>query len=208
MLLQFYSRCLYYSMHLLRLSIVCILLNLNLVVPAFAEDESYTIDPGGSRVNFTVTHMGITHIHGTFGDFLGAIRLTGTNLTGAVGIVKSKSINAGESTRNAHLLSVDFFDVLNFPTICFSSKSGGWTNKQFYLTGDLAIKGVSKEVCLPITMKGPIKDIWGKRRIGLETKLVIDRRDYGISWNKILPNGDLFVSEQVEIDLSIEAFKR
>jgi polyisoprenoid-binding protein YceI len=111
------------------------------------------------------------------------------------------SINTRNDQRDAHLKSPDFFDAAKFPTITFvSTKFTPMT-----ITGRLTMKGVTKEVMIPVTISGPVKTMTGGQAIGITGSVIINRQDYGINWNKILDKGGVAVSNNVAVVISIEA---
>jgi polyisoprenoid-binding protein YceI len=120
------------------------------------------------------------------------------------------SINTGVADRDKHLKSPDFFDVANFPTITFKSKKIVKAGKSgLKITGDLTIKGVTKEVVLEAKdVSAPVKDPWGNLRIGLTATTKIDRRQFGLTWNKALDAGGVVVGTDVHIVLEVELFQK
>src|SRR5207245_6363701 len=129
--------------------------------------ETYTIDPAHSSVGFAVTHMVINTVHGKFNEFSGNIELEGSAVKVATGTIQAKSIDTGIEKRDNHLRSADFFDVAKFPTITFRSKRAEKQGAEAVLVGDFTMHGVTKEISLPVTVKGPIKDPWGNSRLGM-----------------------------------------
>ena len=107
--------------------------------------------------------------------------------------------------RDKHLRSADFFDVEKFPEITFKSKSIAAAGKDKYnVTGTLTLHGVSKEVTLPVTYLGTVKDPWGGTRAGFEIETTLDRKDYGIVWNKAIDNGGVMLGDDVKIAINLE----
>src|SRR5579875_1509874 len=144
----------------------------------------YNVDPVHSNVGFEIRHMGIATVRGRFGTFQGTIDATG-DAPVLEGTVDVSSLDTGESNRDGHLKSPDFFDVDQYPTITFNGKAaelGG--GGQITLKGEMTMKGVTK----PIELTGQIgevgEDPWGNQRIGFELSTTIDRRDYGLDWNQ------------------------
>jgi len=177
-----------------------------LTLGAFAAD-TYKIDPAHSGVGFGVSHMVINTVHGKFNDFNGTVTLDGKNVTDAKGTIQTKSIDTGVPKRDGHLKSADFFDVEKYPTITFASKKAETKDGQTVLVGDFTMHGVTKEISLPVTVKGPIKDPMGMERIGLQAKTTINRKDYGLTYNKALETGGVMVGEEVELEINAEATK-
>ena len=168
----------------------------------FAAD-TYTIDPAHTSFGFTVKHMMISNVPGEFDKFNGQIIYDPADLANSKAqvTIDVSSINTHMGQRDTHLKSPDFFDVAKFPTITFVS-----TNfSPMAITGNLTMKGVTKEVRIPVTISGPVKTMTGGQAIGITGSVTINRQDYGINWNKVLDQGGLAVSNDVLITVSIEA---
>jgi polyisoprenoid-binding protein YceI len=121
---------------------------------------------------------------------------------------KIESIDTGVEPRNAHLRTADFFDAAKYPEMTFKSTSITRKGKdQYVMTGDFTLKGVTKQVSLPFTLAGAIKDGQGNTRFGVAAQTKIDRRDFGITWGKTMANGGLDVGHEVSIDIQLEAVK-
>jgi polyisoprenoid-binding protein YceI len=168
---------------------------------------TYNIDPVHSSVGFEVRHMGIATVRGAFRKFQGTIDATG-DAPSLQGTVEVTSVDTGEAQRDGHLTSPDFFDAENHPEITFRSTSGkALDGGQVRLDGEITMKGITK----PIELTGVIAeggtDPWGNERIGLELSTVIDRREFELTWNQTLPNGNLLVSNEVKLLLGISAVK-
>jgi polyisoprenoid-binding protein YceI len=169
--------------------------------------DTYNIDPAHSIVSFAVSHMVINTVHGKFNDFTGTLSLEGNSVKQASGTIQAKSIDTGIEKRDSHLRSPDFFDVDKYPTITFQSKRAQNQGGDTVLIGDFTMHGVTKEVSLPLTVKGPIKDPWGNTRIGLQAKTKINRRDFGLKYNQALETGGLVVGDEIELEINAEAVK-
>ena len=171
----------------------------------FAAD-TYTIDPNHTTFGFTVQHMMISNVPGEFDKFDGQIIYSPADLANAKAnvTIDVSSINTRVDRRDADLKGPDFFDAAKFPTITFVST-------QFTpgtITGLLTMKGVTKEITIPVTISGPIKTMMGGQAIGITGSVTINRQDYGINYNKTLDQGGLAVSNDVLITISIEADKK
>jgi polyisoprenoid-binding protein YceI len=151
--------------------------------------------------------MVINTVHGKFNEFTGTLSLDGTSVKEASGTIQAKSIDTGIERRDNHLRSPDFFDAAKFPTITFQSKRAEKQGSDTVLVGDFTMHGVTKELSLPLTVKGPIKDPWGNNRIGLQAKTKINRRDYGLKYNQALETGGLVVGDEIELEINAEAVK-
>jgi len=171
---------------------------------ALAADE-FKIDRNHSSVNFTVTHMTLSTVHGRFTDFEGKIIYDDKDPSkSSVSVtIKTASITTDVEARDKHLKSPDFFDAANFPEIIFQSKSVEKKGHGFVAHGTLTIRGVSKDVDLPFTLAGPVNA--GKvTLLAANAALTINRQDFGVAWNKPFNNG-FAVSNEVRIELNIEA---
>ncbi|MEA2599830.1 MAG: hypothetical protein QOF89_822 [Acidobacteriota bacterium] len=169
--------------------------------------ETYSIDPGHSEVSFTVRHM-VTNVRGRFNDFAGTISMDPKNLpkSSVEFHVKATSIDTAVPDRDKHLRSADFFDVEKYPEISFKSDSIAPAGKDKYnVTGTLTMHGVSKKVTLPVSFLGQAKDPWGGTRAGFETATTLNRKDYGIVWNKAIDNGGVLLGDDVKVEINLEA---
>jgi polyisoprenoid-binding protein YceI len=169
--------------------------------------DTYKIDPVHSSVTFSVRHMVINKVKGKFNEFSGTIVVDNDKIKEAAGTIQTKSIDTGVTQRDQDLRSPNFFDVEKYPTITFQSKRVEKKGDSTLLIGDFAMHGVTKELSLPVQLNGPIKDAWGNMRIGLEGKTKLNRKDYGMTYNKVLEAGGLMVSEEIEIEINAEAIK-
>ena len=169
--------------------------------------ETYKVDPAHTSLAFSVRHLGINNVKGHFDEFAGTIVLDKGVIKEAHSTIQVKSINTGVKMRDDHLRSADFFDAGTHPVITFKAKSVEKKSNEIVLVADFTIRGVTKEVRLPVKLSGPIKDQDGKTRIGLEGQLVINRKDYGINFNAALETGVALVGEEVSIEVNIEAIQ-
>ncbi len=191
-------------------------LPLVLSLPAAAAEEQaadpnlYTIDGSHSSVGFKVRHLTVTNVRGDFGTLQGTIRYDPEDLasSGVEVVIDAATINTDNDQRDEHLRSADFLDVENHPTIVFKSTMVEKSDDGFVVTGGLTMRGVTKEVSFPFSMSGPIKDPWGLMRLGIEGSLTVDRRDWGLEWNKAMETGGLVVGHDVRIDLGAEATRQ
>jgi polyisoprenoid-binding protein YceI len=180
------------------------------VLAGTVQAETYTIDKAHSEVLFSVRHMGVSKVTGRFNDFAGTITGDPARPDGAAVefTIKATSIDTNDAGRDKHLRSADFFDVEKFPELTFkSSKVTAKGPNQYDVTGTLTMHGVSKEVTLPVTMAGPVKDPRGNEKVGFETTTKLNRKDYGITWNRALDAGGVVVSDEVQVSIALEAAK-
>jgi polyisoprenoid-binding protein YceI len=172
--------------------------------------DTYNFDKVHTEASFQVRHM-LTKVRGNFTDFAGTIKLDAAKpeASSVEFVIKTASVNTGEPKRDEHLKSPDFFDVAKFPELTFKSSAIKATAKDKYdVTGTLTIHGVSKQVTLPVSFLGFIKTPWGDERAGFETGITLNRKDYGLVWNKTLETGALLVGEEVEVSINIESVKQ
>jgi polyisoprenoid-binding protein YceI len=171
---------------------------------AFAAD-TYTIDPAHTRVGFSARHFGISNVKGIFREFTGTLVLDGDALKEATATIQVQSIATGVAQRDNHLRTADFFDATNYPTINFKTKRIEKQGKDFTMVADFTMRGVTKELRLPVTLSKPIKDPWGATRVGLEAKTKLNRKDYGIRYHDLLESGIPAVGDEIEIEINAEA---
>jgi polyisoprenoid-binding protein YceI len=180
---------------------------LGLATSALFAADTYNIDPAHSSVGFAVSHMVINTVHGKFNEFNGTVEVDGNQIQGAKGTIQTKTVDTGVAMRDRDLRSANFFDVEKYPTITFQSKRAEKKGEDTVLVGDFTMHGVTKEIALPLVLKGPIKDPWGNNRIGLQGKTKLNRKDYGLTYSKTLETGGLVVGDEIEIDINAEAVK-
>jgi polyisoprenoid-binding protein YceI len=166
----------------------------SLLIGAAHAVEPYEMDRSHSSIGFSVRHFGVSNVRGEFKDYWLTLWLEEENLANSSVTVSidAASISTDHEQRDQHLKSGDFLDVENHPTITFSSKKMQANDDgEFMVTGDLTIGGVTREVEMPVTLAGPLKDPLGMMRVGIEGALTIDRQDYGISWSRVMDSGAL-----------------
>lgn len=172
---------------------------------------TYTIDPAHSRFGFVARHAMVTKVRGQFNEFDGKIEVDANDPTksSAELVIQAASIDTRNAERDAHLRSNDFFAMDEYPEIRFVSTAiePGDDEDHFRVTGDLTIRGVTKSVTFDLEFTGAAIDPWGNIRIGLEGSTVVNRKDWGVSWNTALEAGGVLVSENVTIEFEIEGIK-
>jgi polyisoprenoid-binding protein YceI len=169
--------------------------------------DTYTIDPAHTRVGFSARHLGISNVKGRFTKFTGALLLEGDELKDATATIEVQSIDTGVPQRDAHLRTADFFDATNYPTITFKTKKVQRDNGHLLLVGDFTMRGVTKEITLPLTLSKPVKDSSGKVRVGLEAAAKLNRKDYGIKYNKLLETGVPDVGDEIKLEINAEGIR-
>jgi polyisoprenoid-binding protein YceI len=184
---------------------------ITLALPALALAASWNIDPDHSNIGFKVRHLMVSNVKGSFEKVSGTVDINDKDITKSkVEVtIDTTSINTNVQKRDEHLRSPDFFDVAKFPTMTFVSKKVAKAGKdKLKVTGDLTLHGVTKEVVLDV--EGPAKeskDPWGNLRRGASATTKINRKDFGLVWNKALETGGVAVGEEVLITLEIELIK-
>lgn len=179
--------------------------------PVLSAETAYTIDPAHSNVNFTVSHMVISSVSGGFKEVSGTLVSSKDDFSDAkINIViATKSINTDNDKRDAHLRSADFFDVEKFPAAEFKSTSVTKTGKDTYtIKGDLTMRGVTKPVELNATFKGKVKSPWGQTVAAFKGTTTIDRKNWGLVWNKSLEAGGVLVGDDVELTFTAELVQK
>jgi polyisoprenoid-binding protein YceI len=173
--------------------------------------EVWQIDPVHSNASFAVDHMGISEVRGEFTKVSGSAKFDGKHLDGAQveAVIDTTTINTREPRRDADLKSERFLDVAKFPSMTFKSKQFRQRgNGHYTIVGDLTLHGVTKQVVLDGRGPSqPIKDMQGNWRLGTHATTTIDRRDYGLVWNKTLESGGVLVGNEVRITLDAELVK-
>lgn len=152
---------------------------------SFAQTQTWKPDKAHSKVGFSVTHLVVSEVEGKFSDY--DVTLT-TDAKGKLekveAVIKVASINTDNADRDKHLKSDDFFSAEKFPEITFVSKSIKAIGKNRYkITGDFAMRGVTKSVTLDTKFNGQIKDPWGNTKSGWVATTTVNRFDYGLQWN-------------------------
>jgi polyisoprenoid-binding protein YceI len=172
--------------------------------------DTYSIDAVHSDVSFKIRHL-VSKTAGRFAEFSGNIDADFQNLeaSSVEFVIQAGSIDTRDERRDNHLRSADFFDVENFPEITFTSheitKSG---DDSYAVAGTLTMHGVAKEITLPVTYLGQAKDPRGNVKAGFETSTTLDRKEFGISWNRALDSGGLILGDEVQISISLEVAKQ
>ena len=173
-----------------------------------AQAATWEIDPQHSAAHFSVRHLLVSNVRGTFSKVSGAVVIDDRNIThsSVEATIDASSIDTHEPKRDAHLKSADFLDVANHPTITFKSKKVEKAGKgKLRVIGDLTIRGVTRQVVLDV--EGPtaaITDPRGTLKRGATATVKINRFDYGVAWNKALETGGLVAGEEVAITLDLE----
>ena len=176
------------------------------LLPAFAQSR-FEIDPVHSSAQFAVRHMMISNVRGEFEKVSGSVLFDANNLAASKveATIDAASINTRNEKRDGHLKSAEFFDVANYPTLSFKSTKIEKKGDNYVMTGDLTIHGVTKQTAF--TVEGParpVKDPKGIQHTGASATTTINRKDFGLVWNKAMDSGGAVVGDEVRITLDVE----
>ena len=182
-----------------------------LSLSAGAATTDWKIDPAHSSAQFSVRHMAISTVRGAFSKVNGAIVLDDKDISkSTVDVtIDVTTVDTREPGRDNDLRSDHFFDVAHFPTMTFKSKKVEQAAPgKLKVTGDLTIRGTTKEVVLDVEgPTAPVKDPWGNQRAAVNATAKINRQDFGVKWNAIMDNGGLVVGDDVNITIDVEMTK-
>jgi polyisoprenoid-binding protein YceI len=171
----------------------------------------FVIDPTHSSIGFTARHAMVTKVRGTFEQFEGKATLDAANPSASTAeiTIQVDSINTRQAQRDEHLRTNEFFDAPTFPQITFRSTGVEIVSaEQFRLTGDLTVKGTTKPVTVEFEYVGTAKDVYDNVRAGFEGKAVINRSDFGVTWNAPLETGGVLVSDKITLEFDISAIQQ
>jgi polyisoprenoid-binding protein YceI len=171
---------------------------------------SYVLDPAHTRVGFVARHAMVTKVRGQFTEFEGTAVVDASDFAAsAVQLtIRAASIDTRNDQRDGHLRSNDFLAMEEYPQITFVSTAVEQTGPtSFDVVGDLTIKGVTNPITIPFEFEGAATDPFGNERVGFEGSVVINRKDYGVSWNAALETGGVLVSEKITLEFEISAIR-
>lgn len=185
-----------------------LILTAALAVSSFAFATPYEIDTAHTNANFAVKHMMVTTVNGTLGDVTGTADIDDKDLSKSKVEVSIdvKNINTKNQKRDDHLRSPDFFDVAKFPTATFkSTKIEKGEGAKLKVTGDLTMHGVTKSVTLDGELTKEVASPWGPFKVrGFSGTTMVNRKDFGLNWNKAVEAGGVLVSDEVKITIEAE----
>src|SRR4051812_5133148 len=170
--------------------------------------NGWTLDTAHSGIAFSVRHMVVAKVRGRFASWNGTLELNEADLAGSKLDVEidARSIDTGNAQRDEHLRSADFFDVEQFPTLRFVSRSiENVAADRFRVLGDLTLHGVTRQLVLNVERGGEAKDPWGNRRAGFAATASVQRSDFGLVYNQALETGGVLVGDRVDIELDVQA---
>ncbi|MGC5584377.1 YceI family protein [Ornithinimicrobium sp. W1679] len=170
---------------------------------------TYTIDPSHSRLGFSARHAMVTKVRGAFNEVGGqATTAPGLENASVEVTIQTASVDTRSADRDAHLTSADFFDVEQYPTMTFRSTDvAAADDDTLRVTGDLTIKDVTRPVTVDFEYAGAAQDPFGNTRIGFEGSTVVNRKDFGLTWNAALETGGVLVSDKATLEFEISLIK-
>lgn len=174
-----------------------------LLIGSGAFAAAYKVDPSHTNVGFKVKHMMISTVSGKFNTFTGTYDLDKGQFKALSGQIKTASIDTGIAKRDDHLRSADFFDATKFPDITFVMTSA----TKDKMTGNLTIHGITKKVVMDIDMGGVVEDPWGNMRSGFVLTGSINRKDFGLNWNKAIEAGGVVVGDEIKLVVEVEGIQ-
>lgn len=166
---------------------------------------AWEIDPGHADVAFVGRHLMLTKVRGRFTDVRGNVHVAEDPVQSSVEVtIGMASVHSGSRVRDDHIRSADLFDVDTYPEATFRSVAVDWSGASGTVTGDLTIHGVTRKVPLHVTYEGTTISPDGSPRSVFSAWTVVDREDFGITWNMALETGGLLVSKEVRIEVDVE----
>ena len=183
-----------------------------LFVPTLSYASSWQIDPDHSSIQFKVRHLMVSNVKGVFHKVSGLIEIDDKEITRSrVSVtIETASVDTGVAKRDEDLRSANFFDVTRYPTMTFVTKKVARSGPDsLKVTGDLTIHGVTREVTLDVDGPTPaVKDPWGGMRRGASATTRINRKDFGLTYNKVLETGGVVVGDEVAINIEVEMIRK
>ncbi len=196
----------------MKLSLKPVVATLVLAAPSLAFAAEYVIDTGHSSAQFSVKHMMVSNVRGSFANVTGTANLDEKDITKSTveAVIDVNTVNTNDPKRDEHLRSADFFDAAKYPTITFKSTKVQKAGKdKLKVSGDLTLHGVTKPVVLDVEgFSSEVKDPWGNIKRGGVATTKVNRKDFGLGWNKVLETGGVAVGEEVSITIDLELNKK
>jgi polyisoprenoid-binding protein YceI len=181
-------------------------------LPAPAATSTWQIDPMHSAAQFSIRHLAISTVRGGFSNVKGTINFDDTDVTkSTVDVtIDVNTVDTRVPDRDKDLRSDKFFDVTHYPSMTFKSTKVEQAGEgKLKVTGDLTIRGVSKQVVLDVEgPTAPVKDPWGNQRAAVSATTKINRQDFGVKWNATMDNGGVVLGDDVAITLDVEMVKQ
>jgi polyisoprenoid-binding protein YceI len=198
-----------YQRTIVKAGVLCAALLAGWPAGVWAEMARWDLDPDHSIIEFRVAHMVVSKTAGRFMDYSGVVEMDAEaqQFKTIEATINTASVNTNHEKRDAHLRNADFFDVEKHPAMTYKMKSYKKTGEGYTALGDLTLHGVTKEITLVGTFNGVSKDPWGNTRAGFTAEGKVNRKDFGMVWNKTLDTGGFVVGDEVNIRLDIECIK-
>ena len=166
----------------------------------------WQIDPGHTEAAFIGRHFMLTKVRGRFTGVTGTIVVADEPGESTVEVtIDMASVESGSQARDDHLRSADFFDTARHPIAAFSGRAAHWQGTQGLLAGELTIRGITRPVTLQVGYLGHVADPWGGQRAIFTARGILNREDWGLTWNMPLDGGGLLVSKDIGIEIEAEA---
>ena len=182
-----------------------------LAMSSLASASTWEIDPAHSIASFSVRHMMVSNVRGEFGKTSGWVNLDDKDVarSTAEATIDTTTINTREPKRDTHLKSADFFDVEKYPAMTFKSTSFKKVGPEKYkVAGDLTLHGVTKPIVLDVEAPDAVSKLQGQERRGATATTTLNRKDFGLVWNKPVETGGVLVGDEVVITLDLELVKK
>lgn len=180
--------------------------------PAVAGTTTWQIDPDHTSAQFAIKHLMVSTVRGTMGPVTGTVTIDDGDITksSVTASVDAKGIDTRNQKRDDDLRSPNFLDVAKYPSLTFTSKKvEKVADGSYKVTGDLTLRGVTREVVLAVEgSPTPMQDPFGNTKLGGSATTRINRKDFGVNWNKSLDGGGLVVGDDVDITIDIELIKK
>ena len=169
--------------------------------------KKWNVDTAHSSIGFSVKHMMVSKVRGSFGDFGGEVEADETDLTAAniAFNIKVASINTGNEDRDNHLRSADFFDAETYPEIKFVANNITKKDDEYEIAGDITIKDVTKPIVFEAEYGGKGTNPWGQEVVAFSAETKLNREDFGLTWNQALETGGVLVGKDIKITIDLEA---
>ncbi len=169
--------------------------------------KKWNVDTAHSSIGFSVKHMMVSKVRGSFGDFGGEVEANETDLTAAniAFNIKVASINTGNEDRDNHLRSADFFDAETYPEIKFVANNITKKDDEYEIAGDITIKDVTKPIVFEAEYGGKGTNPWGQEVVAFSAETKLNREDFGLTWNQALETGGVLVGKDIKITIDLEA---
>jgi polyisoprenoid-binding protein YceI len=183
-----------------------------LALPSFAQSTRWEIDSSHASASFAVRHLAVSNVRGSFSKVSGMVIWNEQDITQSrvEATIDASTVDTRDVQRDEHLRSGDFLDTAKFPTMTFrSTKVERAAAGRLRVTGELMIRGVTRNVVLEVEGPAPpVKDPWGNIKSGFTATTTINRKDFGLTWNRALETGGLLVGEEVKITIEAELVRK